>query len=124
MAEQIMLKKGNFTKKSYIGFSWTVFFFGFFVPLFRGDLKGAGVLLLLNIIMKGIINLYIEKVFKDDIYFWILIITAIISVVFLITVARLYNKIYTRNLLKSGWEAVDEETKELLISNGYIEIDI
>lgn len=118
MAEQIMLKKGNFTKKSYIGFSWTVFFFGFFVPLFRGDLKGAGVLLLLNIIMKGIINLYIEKVFKDDIYFWILIITAIISVVFLITVARLYNKIYTRNLLKSGWEAVDEETKELLISNG------
>lgn len=124
MAEQIMLKKGNFTKKSYIGFSWTVFFFGFFVPLFRGDLKGAGVLLLLNIIMKGIINLYIEKVFKDDIYFWILIITAIISVVFLITVARLYNKIYTRNLLKSGWEAVDEETKQLLISNGYIEIDI
>lgn len=102
MAEQIMLKKGSLTKKSYVGFSWTVFFFSFFVPLFRGDWKWALIMfglellpsILLPVLGIGTINLILSF---------------------------LYNRFYTRSFLEKGWEPIDEETKQLLIDKGYID---
>lgn len=45
MATTVMLrhKESGITKKGYFGFSWTYFFFGWFVPLFRGEI-GIGFL--------------------------------------------------------------------------------
>lgn len=37
------------TKEVKVGISWTVFFFGFFVPLFRGDWKWALIMFLASI---------------------------------------------------------------------------
>ena len=48
MATTIQLEKNGALKKSYLGFSWTTFFFGFFVPLFRGDAMWFIVMLILN----------------------------------------------------------------------------
>lgn len=45
------------TKEAPVGFSWTVLFFAFFPPLFRGDWKWAIIMFLLTIITVGLSGL-------------------------------------------------------------------
>ena len=75
------------------GFSWTTFFFGFFVPLFRGDIKYFLIMLLLAIFTYGI-SYFIFPFF--------------------------YNGIYLRNLLENGWKPNTENDIALLKANGFI----
>ena len=51
----IQLTNGIEVKNAPVGFSWTTFFFGFFVPLFRQDWLMAVVLLILGLISSGLI---------------------------------------------------------------------
>lgn len=44
-------------KSAPIGFSWTVLFFGFFVPLLRGDIKWAALMFAAAIISGGLANI-------------------------------------------------------------------
>ena len=44
-------------KEAPVGFSWTVLFFGFFPPLFRGDWKWAIIMFLLSMITMGLSGL-------------------------------------------------------------------
>ncbi|MGF6907363.1 HrgC protein [Fusobacterium sp. PH5-44] len=93
MAQEVNLKKGSLEKTGFVGFSWTVFFFGFFVPLIRGDFMWGGIMFLINLFTGGIGS---------------------------IVMAFLYNKIYTEKLLADGWVSADESSTELLIEKGII----
>lgn len=83
-----------------IGFSWTVFFFGFFVPLIRGDWIWGIVMVILfplgwfTLIATGgaggIIWLAIALIF-----------------------ANLYNNIYLKNLLNNGFIIKEISDKDL-----------
>ncbi len=84
MAVAVNLKKGNVQKKGFVGFSWTTFFFGFFVPIFRGDVTWSLIMLVAAIFTAGISN---------------------------IVFAFLYNKIYTEKLLKDGFEPVGDSDR-------------
>jgi hypothetical protein len=44
-------------KEAPVGLSWTVLFFGFLAPLFRGDWKWAGIMFLPTIITMGLSGL-------------------------------------------------------------------
>ena len=69
-------------KYCFTGYSWTYFFFGFFVPIFRGEI-GIGVLhLLLSLVTFGIFQLIMPF---------------------------LYNKQYSTRLLTNGWKLNDSE---------------
>ena len=57
MAIELSLKKGNLTKKGLVGFSWTTFFFGFFVPIFRGDFTWAIIMVILEAITLSLIHI-------------------------------------------------------------------
>ncbi len=64
-------------KEAPVGFSWTVLFFSFFPPLFRGDWKWAVIIFLLACVTGGLSGL-----------------------VFMF----IYNKIYIKELLGEGYK--------------------
>ena len=94
MATELSLKKGNLTKKGLVGFSWTTLFFGFFVPIFRGDFTWAIIMVILEAITCGASNIVMAFFYN--------------------------NKIYTAKLLENGWEPADEHSKKILIEKGMI----
>jgi hypothetical protein len=64
-------------KEAPVGFSWTMFFFGFFVPLIRGDWKWSIVCLLIISITGGV--------------FWFVF-------------PFFYNKLYVKELISQGYK--------------------
>ena len=91
MAQTVELKKGNVKKKGVVGFSWTTFFFGFFVPLLRGDMMWA-------------VGMFIAA--------------CVLPIISNIILAFIYNKKYTENLLQQGFEPCGEADRALLKAVG------
>ena len=87
MAQMIVLEKNGIQKKSFVGFSWTTFFFGFFVPLIRGDIKWFLIMLILSFLSFGLAQFIL---------------------------CFLYNKFYTVNLLEKGYSPADEFSRSIL----------
>ncbi|NLD06026.1 MAG: hypothetical protein GX672_09105 [Synergistaceae bacterium] len=76
-----------------IGFSWTVFFFGFCVPIFRGDAKWALIMFATSVLTLWLAN-----------------------IIFCFT----YNRTYIRDLLSKGFRPADEESRQALVEKGFI----
>lgn len=74
-----------------LGFSWTMLFFGFFVPLLRGDIKWTILSVVLSLITSGLA--------------WLIL-------------PFFYNKSYIKGLLYAGWLPADESSKNALIAKG------
>lgn len=79
-----------------IGFSWTMLFFGFFVPLSRRDWKWVAISFLASIFTAGIC--------------WFIF-------------PFVYNKMYIGDLIEKGWEPADAEAEEVFLSKGMITPD-
>jgi hypothetical protein len=84
MATQIMIQNpsNGLTKKGYFGFSWTYLFFGWWVPLIRGELGVSALHLFFTFLTFGI---------------WQLIF------------AFLYNGQYMTRMLEKGYVLKDSE---------------
>ena len=93
--DTVVLEKNGLRKEVKVGFSWTVFFFGLFVPLFRGDLKWAAIMFF-GTILLGFATLGIGG--------------AVLGIV----MSFVYNKIYIKDLIEKGWNPVGEENRLLL----------
>jgi hypothetical protein len=91
-------------KQLKTGFSWTVFFFGFFPPLFRGDLKWAGIIFVVGVVCSLLANF-------AQMYFAYLGIWA-----FNIFMAISYNKTYIKELVEKGWTPADHADEQILKS--------
>lgn len=89
--EIYLVNRNGELKRSYFGWSFTSLFFGFFVPLFRGDWKSF------------------------FIYFFVDIFTAWLGCVVQMII---YNKSYTANLIKSGFYAQNEIDQNVLKTHG------
>ncbi len=111
MAREVFLKNSAGTvKSSYVGFSWTVFFFGCFAPLFRGNFSWF-----LIMAFVGIVRIIAERL-PPDYYassngqMWFSIIFIVIHLFFSFT----YNKFYTQGLIGKGFYPADNVSELLL----------
>ncbi|MSQ81108.1 MAG: hypothetical protein EXR41_05330 [Candidatus Methylopumilus sp.] len=84
MATAVIIKhpSSGMIKIGYYGFSWSYLIFGWFVPLYRGELGVAALHMLFSIITLGL---------------WQII------------VAFLYNKQYMTRMFITGWVLADSE---------------
>ena len=84
MATKVIIQNpvNGLTKNGYFGFSWTYLFFGFFVPLVRGELGVAALHFLFAIFTGGIAQ---------------------------VVIAFLYNKQYMTRMLEKGYVLKDSE---------------
>ena len=80
-------KQSGVEKYCHVGYSWTYFFFGFFVPIFRGEISIGIYHLIFSIITFGIFQLVMPF---------------------------LYNKQSSIRLLTNGWELNDTEENNTL----------
>src|ERR1700742_3664235 len=89
MASTILLTqpKTGLVKKGFYGFSWTMLFFGGFVPLFRGDVVMGLLLILLQLFTWGLGTLIF---------------------------AFFYNKQYTTKLIEQGYVLSGSETENAI----------
>ena len=76
-----------------VGFSWTVFFFVFCVPIFRGDAKWAVIMFVASVLTLWLANM-----------------------IFCFT----YNGTYIRDLMSKGFRPADEESRQTLVQKGFI----
>jgi hypothetical protein len=88
MATKVLMKnpENGLVRNGFFGFSWTYFFFGWWVPLIRGELTVAALHLVFTIFTFG---------------FWQLI------------VCFLYNKQYTARLIAQGYKFADRHELNL-----------
>lgn len=82
MATAVIIRhaQSGLTRKGYYGFSWTYLFFGWLVPVFRGELGVAALHLLFTVVTFG---------------WWQLI------------VCFLYNRQFMTRMLTNGWVLAD-----------------
>ena len=61
-----LIHTSGVTKNGYVGYCWTYFFFGFFVPIFRGEI-GIGVLhFIFSLITFGLFQLIMPFLYNKQ----------------------------------------------------------
>ena len=78
-----------------VGFSWTLFFFGVFVPLFRGDIK----------------------------YFLIMLVAALVTFgLSWLVFPFIYNQLFVKDLIAAGYRPEGEVATNFLKSKGLLSL--
>ena len=124
MAIEVNLEKYGYKKKGFLGFSWTAFFFNFFVPLFRLDFVGFLIFVSPYLIAAVLASfIYIKKFDSENVIVSAAVFSAILRALSRLILPFFYNKMYTQKLLKQGYlpPVDDEYSNALLKGNRFLE---
>lgn len=124
MAIEVNLEKYGHKKKGFLGFSWTAFFFNFFVPLFRLDFLGFFIFIFPYLIIAIIILFtIITEINNENAIFVLVIICSILKFISRFVFPFIYNKFYTKGLIKEGYlpPEDDDYSNAILKGTGYLE---
>ena len=134
MSVRINLEKDGKKESGFMGFSWTLLFWGFWVPLFRRRNKDFGLFFLFFLVKIGLIVLTFKEQFRAQRNMemfgfykpsYILLIPTLIFVIIEVIevwLAYYYNRYCTNKLLADGYypEENDEYSIALLKEFTYI----
>ena len=121
MAIKVKLEKDGRIVNGFVGFSWTLLFFGFWVPAFRAREKDFGLFLLFFIIKVVLLILLITqtldiqesiKLFGDyKASYSMLTLPLLLTIIQTIEIwlAYFYNKYYTASLLANGYYPLEND---------------
>lgn len=131
MAIKVRLEKDGELKNAFVGFSWTIFLFGFWVPLFRGKLKDFAyffMFFLCKIIifavlakeMFDIVYIGVEES-KFEISYYIIVPFILMTALYPIDIflAFSYNKYSTTNMFKEGFYLIENDEYSAAILKDY-----
>ena len=124
MAIEVNLEKYGYKKKGFLGFSWTAFFFNFFVPLFRLYFVGFLIFVSPYLIAAVLASfIYIKKFDSENVIVSAAVFSAILRALSRLILPFFYNKMYTQKLLKQGYlpPEDDEYSNALLKGNRFLE---
>ena len=118
MAIEVNLEKYGHKKKGFLGFSWTAFFFNFLVPIFRADFKWFLVFIFPFIFVS--LGTSLDLDFDNNFIAFIFIFPVFVSK---FVFPFIYNKFYTKGLIKEGYlpPKDDDYSNAILKGTGYLE---
>ena len=143
MSVKFQLKKDAYMKKGSVGFSYTTYFWEFFVPIFRGDGKGFLMLFITRILLLSpgylikyffknfifnpyslltkILTLLLDIKYKYIVicYYLFLGLILIITTLIWLYIGNWYNKNYTIRLLNKGYSPLENDDYALALLKGY-----
>ena len=143
MSVKFQLKKDAYIKKGTVGFSYTTYFWEFFVPIFRGDGKGLLMLFIARILLLSpgyLINYFFRNfIFNPNslltkiltplldikykyiviCYYLFLGLILIITTLVWLYIGNWYNKNYTVRLLNKGYSPLENDDYALALLKGY-----
>lgn len=131
MAIKVRLEKEGQLKNAYVGFSWTTFFFGFWVPLFRGKLKDFAYFFMFFLCKIIIFAVLAKEIFdivyigieesKFEISYYIIVPFILMTALYPIDIflAYTYNKYSTTNMFKEGFYLIENDEYSAAILKDY-----
>ena len=131
MAIKVRLEKEGQLKNAFVGFSWTTFFFGFWVPLFRGKLKDFTYFFMFFLCKIIIFAVLAKEIFdiayigieesKFEISYYIIVPFILMTALYPIDVflAYTYNKYSTTNMFKEGFYLIENDEYSAAILKDY-----
>ena len=131
MAIKVRLEKDRELKNAFVGFSWTTFFFGFWVPLFRGKLKDFAYFFMFFLCKIIIFAVLAKEIFdivyigveesKFEISYYIIVPFILMTALYPIDIflAYTYNKYSTTNMFKEGFYLIENDEYSAAILKDY-----
>ena len=131
MAIKVRLEKEGQLKNAFVGFSWTTFFFGFWVPLFRGKLKDFAYVFMFFLCKIIIFAVLAKEIFdiayigieesKFEISYYIIVPFILMTALYPIDIflAYSYNKYSTTNMFKEGFYLIENDEYSAAILKDY-----
>ena len=131
MAIKVRLEKEGQLKNAFVGFSWTTFFFGFWVPLFRGKLKDFAYFFMFFLCKIIIFAVLAKEIFdivyigveesKLEISYYIIVPFILMTALYPIDIflAYTYNKYSTTNMFKEGFYLIENDEYSAAILKDY-----